>query len=140
MKLFRWYFCTMLAASLLLTACAGQQSSAERNASHAVAKLSSIHFDPNTRPLRADNYRWMTTFLRQFYDQGKKDRANSLTQVQAEQRVKAFSECPTGPFRPEAQTSHIVSQVYSADRPKEQSQILLESATATYWDGYYGRP
>lgn len=139
MNTFKLHFCAMLAASLLLTACAGQQSSVDRNASHAVAKLSSIHFDPNTRPLRADSFRWMTTFLRQFYDQGKTDRANGLTLAQAEQRVKAFSECPTGPFRPEAQLSHVASHDYSADQPEQQSRILLESATATYWDGYYGR-
>jgi len=140
MNKFKLRMPAMLAASLLLTACVGQQSSVERHASHAAAKLSSVHFDPNTRPLRADNFRWMSTFLRQFYDQGKADRANGLTQAQAEQRVKTFSECPTGPFRPEAQFSRVASHDYSADRPEQQSRILLESATATYWDGYYGRP
>jgi len=129
----------MLAAALL-TACAGQQTSVERNASHSAARLDSIHFDPNTRQLRADNIRWMKTFLNQFYEQGKADRASGLTQQQAEQRVKSFSECGNGPFTPSSQRSRVLSHQYSAERPEQQSQIMLESATATYWDGYYGRP
>lgn len=130
----------IFAISLLLSACAGQQSSVERHASHAASQLASIHFDPNTRPLRADNIRWMKTFLQPFYAQGKADRANGLTQQQAEQRVKAFGDCPDGPFRAEAQFSRVGSQRYRAERPAQQSRIMQESATATYWDGYYGRP
>jgi len=130
----------MLAVSLLLTACVGQQTSIERNASHAAARIDSIHFDPNTRQLRADNIRWMKTFLTQFYEQGKADRASGLTQQQAEQRVKRFSDCENGPFAPASQRSRIASHEYSADRPEQQSQIMLQSATATYWDGYHGRP
>ena len=130
----------MLAAALLLTGCVGQQTSVERNASHTAARLDSIHFDPNTRQLRADNIRWMKTFLTQFYEQGKADRASGLTQQQAEQRVKSFSDCENGPFAPASQRSRIASHEYSADRPEQQSQIMLQSATATYWDGYHGRP
>lgn len=130
----------MLTAVLLFTGCVGQQTSVERNASHAATRIDSIHFDPNTRQLRADNIRWMKTFLKQFYELGKSDRANGLTQQQAEQRVKRFSECENGPFTPDAQRSFIASHEYSADRPVKQSQIMLESATATYWDGYHGRP
>ncbi|WP_460195484.1 Exc2 family lipoprotein [Klebsiella variicola] len=40
---------------LLLAACSGTQTSVERNASRAVSAINRIHFDPNTRMLRADS-------------------------------------------------------------------------------------
>jgi hypothetical protein len=33
-----------------------------------------------------------------------------------------------------------INQEYSVDNPQKQRQILLDSAVATYWDGYEGRP
>ncbi|RPD96128.1 entry exclusion protein 2 [Candidatus Pantoea deserta] len=130
----------ILAVSLLLSGCAGDQTSVNRNARHAAARLEKIHFDPNTRPLTADNIRQTAKFLDQFYELGKKDRAEGLSQAQAQQRVASFSAATSGPFAAASQKTRILSQDYSAERPEKQSQILLESATATYWDGYLGRP
>lgn len=136
----QYRFSAILAVSLLLSGCAGQQTSVNRNARHAATQLEKIHFDPNTRPLTADNIRRTATFLSQFYALGKKDRAEGISQAQAQQRVTRFSDISSGPFAPDAQKSRFISQDYSADQPEKRSLILLESATATYWDGYYGRP
>jgi len=134
------YVPAILAASLLLSACAGEQTSVNRNARHAASQLEKIHFDPNTRPLTADNIRRTATFLSQFYALGKQDRAEGLSLAQAQQRVASFSNPSSGPFAYDAQKSRFISQDYSADQPEKRSLILLESATATYWDGFHGRP
>ncbi|WP_428945901.1 Exc2 family lipoprotein [Pantoea sp. FN060301] len=133
-------------AALLLSACAGPQNSVDRNARHTAFRLAQTHFDPNTRPLVADNARLMAQFLSQFYALGKKDREAGLTQRQAQQRVASFNRDRQGvisddtPFAPGQQKSQIINHEYEADRPEKRSEILLEGATATYWDGYNGRP
>ncbi|WP_230554893.1 hypothetical protein ACOMDM_02085 [Serratia plymuthica] len=33
-----------------------------------------------------------------------------------------------------------MNRKYSADNPQKQRKILLDSAVATYWGGYEGRP
>ncbi|STW38488.1 Uncharacterised protein [Klebsiella michiganensis] len=85
---------------LLLAACSGSQTSVERNASRAVSAIDRIHFDPNTRMLKADSINSLKPMMQQLYDQGKKDRADGLTLAQAQQaRGKASAtlrSCPVG--------------------------------------------
>lgn len=145
-------YITLLLSAFLLSACTHSQSSVDRNARHAALQLANIHFDPNTRPLIADNIRVTAKFLNQFYVLGKQDRASSLSMEQAQQRVLSFSssameskalppsEHPAGPFDPSAQKSLFLTQVYAAEQPEKRASILLESAIKTYWDGYNGHP
>lgn len=135
----------VLTLPLLLSACAGPQPSVEINAHHMTYKIARMHFDPNTRPLTTDNARRMTAFLNPFYQLGKKDRAEGLTLAQAQQRVASFNQnragsaAEEGPFAAASQKSTFISQSYDAEQPEAQSKILLEGATATYWDGYNGK-
>ena len=141
-------FClsVILTLPLLLTACAGSQTSVDKNARHMAHQIARLHFDPNTRPLTADNIRLMAQFLSQFYDQGKKDRAAGLTLAQAQQRVNCFRQQQAGdaagnsPFALEAQKSFFLTHQYTADQPEKRRTILLDGAIATYWDGYNGKP
>jgi hypothetical protein len=122
-----------------LVACAGNQTSVDRNAHHMAYQIAQVHFDPNTKPLTGDNTRLMATFLSQFYEMGKQDRAAGFTSAQAQQRVESFST-GNGPFSPEAQKTMFLNQAYDADQPGKRSDILKQGAIATYWDGYNGRP
>ncbi|MGE0968542.1 Exc2 family lipoprotein (plasmid) [Klebsiella sp. WOUb02] len=122
---------------LLLAACSGSQTSVERNASHAVSAIDRIHFDPNTRMLKADSINSLKPMMQQLYDQGKKDRADGLTLAQAQQRVESFRnpEVLSG-----GQKARFLSQEYDTDNPDKQRQILLDAGISSYWDGYNGRP
>ncbi|MCW9529396.1 MULTISPECIES: Exc2 family lipoprotein [Klebsiella] len=122
---------------LLLAACSGSQTSVERNASRAVSAIDRIHFDPNTRMLKADSINSLKPMMQQLYDQGKKDRADGLTLAQAQQRVESFSnpEVLSG-----GQKARFLSQEYDTDNPDKQRQILLDAGISSYWDGYNGRP
>lgn len=141
---------TILAAALLLTACAGPQTSVAVNARHVSSQIDKLHFDPNTRPLTADNIRLTAKFLSQFYELGKKDREAGLTLEQAQQRVREFGGEPQandqpgsshqGPFNSDAQKNTFITQQYSAEQPEKRTLILRNGATAVYWDGYNGRP
>ena len=138
---------SLIVVVLLLSACAGPQTSVDKNARHVAYRIAHIHFDPNTRPLTTDNTRAMAHFLSQFYQLGKEDRAAGLTLAQAKQRVASFSQmqdeadsAESNPFTPEAQKSNFIQHSYTADQPEKRSIILLDGATATYWDGYNGRP
>lgn len=148
-------YISLLLSMLTLSACTHSQNSVDRNARHAATQIAQLHFDPNTRPLTADNIRSTAEFLRQFYDQGKQDRAAGLNMAQAQQRVNSFGGKVTGeesgvddlldspvagPFDASAQKSVFLTHEYSAEQPEKQSRILLDSAIKTYWDGYYGRP
>lgn len=123
---------------LLLIACTSQ-TSVEKHARHIAYQIAQAHFDPNTKPLTADNARELEPFLRQFYTLGKKDRAAGLSTSQAQQRVNTFSN-DDGPFAPGAQKTIFINRHYDADQPGKRSDILKQGAIATYWDGYNGRP
>lgn len=143
---FKHFLPIFLMLPLLISACSGPQTSVETNARHMAYQIATTHFDPNTRPLVTDNARHMAEFLTQFYELGKKDRADGLTLSQAQQRVDSFSQdsagntAKEGPFAAGAQRSTFISQSYEAEQPEAQSKILLDGATATYWDGYNGKP
>lgn len=126
-----------LVLPLLLTACAGPQSSVDRNASHAAAALDRIHFDPNTRPLRADTIKALKPTLQQLYAQGKKDRADGLSLAEARKRVESLNnpDVLSG-----GDKMRINNKEYDADSPEKQRQILVDAASSSYWDGYNGRP
>ncbi|EHW1683187.1 Exc2 family lipoprotein [Salmonella enterica] len=124
---------------LFLAACSGNQTSVEKHARHLARQMERDHFDPNMRPLTADNTRLAARFLSQFYEMGKKDRAAGLTTAQAQQRVNSFS-ADGGPFAPEAQKSTFINQTYAAEQPEKRSNLLKQGAVSTYWDGYNGRP
>lgn len=131
----------ILIAPLLLSACAGTQTSVNKHARHMAYQLANSHFDPNTRPLTTDNARRMAGFLNQFYMLGKKDRAEGLTVAQAQQRVNSFNRDDAGaPFAQAAQKDRFITHQYSAEQPENRVRILREGATATYWDGYHGKP
>lgn len=139
-------FSVILSIPFLLAACAGPQTSVDKNARHMSYQIAQAHFDPNTRPLTVDNTRLMAKFLSQFYELGKKDRAAGLTLAQAQQRVNSFSQAQPGgtaadtPFAAEKQKSYFLTQEYSAEQPEKHSKILKDGAIATYWDGYNGKP
>lgn len=137
MKSIRPLIAITLIMPLLLTACSGTQTSVERNASNAVSAINRIHFDPNTRMLRADSINALKPMMQELYDQGKKDRADGLTLAQAQQRVESFSNPAV---LSGGQKSRFLSQEYDADNPEKQRQILLEAGISSYWDGYNGRP
>ncbi|WP_411696741.1 Exc2 family lipoprotein [Enterobacter pasteurii] len=124
---------------LFLASCSGNQTSVEKNARHMAYQIEQVHFDPNTKPLTADNTRLMTSFLSQFYEIGKQDREAGFTSAQAQQRVDSFST-GNGPFSPGAQKTTIINRDYDSDQPEKRSEILKQGAIATYLDGYNGRP
>jgi PBP1b-binding outer membrane lipoprotein LpoB len=128
----------ILCSALFLSACASQQTSPERHARHAIHQLAQAHFDPNTRTQISDSIKSSIPFFDQFYQIGKTDRANGMTRQQAQQREAEFRS-------PEflsdvGQKGIFINRKYSTDNPQKQRQILLDSAVATYWDGYEGRP
>lgn len=127
----------VIITSLLLNACSSQQTSVDKNARHAVSRVAKIHFDPNSRLQTADSIKVMKPLLQQFYDQGKKDHSDGLTLAQARQRAENF-KCPGVIMSSEKTT--ILGQTFEADEPAKQSQIILDTAITTYWDGYNGRP
>ncbi|MGB8666502.1 MAG: Exc2 family lipoprotein, partial [Serratia inhibens] len=101
-------------------------------------QLAQVHFDPNTRTQISDSIKSSIPFFDQFYQIGKTDRANGMTRQQAQQREAEFRS-------PEflsdvGQKGIFINRKYSTDNPQKQRQILLDSAVATYWDGYEGRP
>lgn len=122
---------------LLLTACAGAKTSVERNASHAVSALRRIQFAPDVRMPRADSINSLKPVMQEFYNLGKKDRADGLNPEQARQRVESFSHSDVLSGR---QISGFLSQEFDADNPEKQRQIILEAAISSYQDGYNGRP
>lgn len=128
----------ILFTTLFLSACSSQQSSPERHAQRAVYQLDQAHFDPNSRMDISGSIKRAIPFFDQFYQMGKADRAKGLTRQQAEQREAYFRSAE---FMQESeQKSTFMNQVYSADNPQKQRQILLNAAVAAYWDGYEGRP
>lgn len=129
----------VLFIQLFLTGCSGNQTSVEKNARHMAYQIEQVHFDPNTKPLTADNTRLMTRFLSQFYELGKQDREAGFTSAQAQQRVDSLST-GNGPFSPGAQKTTIINRDYDSDQPEKRSEILKQGAITTYWDGYNGRP
>lgn len=144
---------TILLAVLAVSSCTNSLNSVEKNAHNAVSQIEKLHFDPNTRPITADNIRLTSNFLHQFYALGKQDREAGVSLEKAQKRVESFSrntdanksdvddllgEPLKGPFTEEAQKSMFLNQEYSAEQPNKQRKILLDSAIKTYWDGYYG--
>lgn len=128
----------ILCSALFLSACAGQQTSPERHARHAVYQLAREDFSPEMRTQIPDSIKAAIPFFDQFYQMGKTDRAKGLTQQQAQQQEVYFRS-------PEflsdmGKKGRFINQQYSVDNPQKQRQILLDAAVATYWDGYEGRP
>ena len=121
----------------LLTACA-PKGSVDKNAEHVALQIAQLNFDPNTRPLTAENTKRAAIFLQQFYDLGRKDHSNNLAKPFAQERVSQLKNAEV--FSSSSQGSTFVSQQYKAEQPKEQAALLLKSATETYWDGYNGKP
>lgn len=127
-----------LLAVLSLSACTSSQSSVEKHARHATFQLANAHFDPNTKTDISRSAKNAIPFFEQFYQAGKKDRTDGLTREQAQKRVEEFHNPD---FLPESeQKSVMFDRTYTADSQKKQREILLENATATYWDGYEGKP
>ena len=124
---------------LFVAGCSGNLTSVEKNARHMAYQIEQAHFDPNTKPLTADNTRLMAGFLSQFYEIGKQDREAGFTSAQAQQRVDSLST-GNGPFSPGAQKTKIINRDYDSDQPEKRSEILKQGAITTYWDGYNGRP
>ncbi|HBA9748346.1 TPA: Exc2 family lipoprotein, partial [Escherichia coli] len=122
-----------------LAGCSGNQTSVEKNARHMAYQIEQVNFDPNTKPLTADNTRLMAKFLSQFYEIGKQDREAGFTSAQAQQRVDSLST-GNGPFSPGAQKTKIINRDYDSEQPEKRSEILKQGAITTYWDGYNGRP
>lgn len=120
---------------LVLAACTSQ-TSIERNATHAVSAIESIEFDPNTRLLKTDSINAMKPLMQQFYDLGKKDRADGITLTQAQKRVENFRS--TGTLIG-GEKDVVFGREYDADNPEKQRQIVISAGTAAYWDGYNGK-
>jgi len=125
------------ALALLLAACA-QQTSVERHTVHTAHLLSEANFDPNFRLLLADSIRAMRPDFQAMYQQGVADRAAGMTRAQMEEKAA----CMLHPENlPEAAVKHhFLNQEYLADRPEKERKILAEALTATWRDGYEGRP
>ncbi|MBP1130373.1 MULTISPECIES: Exc2 family lipoprotein [Serratia] len=128
----------ILFTALFLSACTSQKSSPERHARHAIYQLAREDFSPEMRTQIPDSIKASIPFFDQFYQMGKTDRAKGLTRQQAEQR-EAYFRSPE--FIGETGNKSIfINRKYSVDNPQKRQQILLDSAVATYWDGYEGRP
>ncbi|MGO4795746.1 Exc2 family lipoprotein [Serratia quinivorans] len=128
----------MLVTALFLSACTSQKSSPERHAKHAVYQLAREDFSPEMRTQIPDSIKAAIPFFDQFYQMGKTDRAKGLTQQQAQQQ-EAYFRSPEF-LGDMGKKGRFINQLYSVDNPQKQRQILLDSAVATYWDGYEGRP
>ncbi|WP_261416157.1 Exc2 family lipoprotein [Serratia proteamaculans] len=124
--------------ALLLSACTSQKSSPERRAKHAIYQMAREDFSPEIRTQIPDSIKASIPFFDQFYQMGKADRAKGLTRQQAEQR-EAYFRSPEF-LSDVGKKGKFINQEYSVDNPQKQRQILLDSAVATYWDGYDGRP
>lgn len=148
------FFSSFLMAVFAVTGCTNTQSIVDKNARNAVSQIEKLHFDPNTRPITADNIHATSKVLNQFYVLGNKDRESGVNKYQAQTRVNSFSRMTSnsnsnvddllgtpvkGPFSDDSQKSVFINQTYSAEQPSKQGEILLSNAIKTYWDGYYGR-
>lgn len=137
-----------------VTGCSNTQNIVDKNARNAVSQIEKLHFDPNTRPITADNIRSTSNFLKQFYVLGNQDRESGFSKAQAQARVDSFSGVANhrdsnvddllgtpvnGIFSENSQKSIFINQIYTAEQPSKQGRILLNSAIKTYWDGFYGR-
>lgn len=128
---------SIILIGMLLSACASE-GSVDKNAKHVALQIAQLNFDPNMRPLTADNTKRAAIFLQQFYDLGRKDHSDGLDKPLAQERVRQFENAEI--FSSGSQGNRFVGQQYEAEQPKEQAALLLKSATATYWDGYNGKP
>ncbi|CAM3720515.1 hypothetical protein BS639_14840 [Rouxiella silvae] len=123
--------------SLVLSACNSQQTSVDRNARHVAQEIAQNHFDPNTRPLTADNIRVMKPVMQQFYDIGKRDQASGMTPVQAMERALLIG---TSGIIQGGDKAMYAGQTYTVDDPITQQKMIAKGATASYLDGYNGVP
>lgn len=131
------YNLTLLLAAALLCACTTQTSSPERHAKHAIYQIDSDHFDPNSRTLITDTIRMSVPFFDQFYQEGKKDRANGLTPQQAKEKENYFRSPEFAKMWERKQ--HFINTEYSPSDSQKQKNILMNEAIAAYYDGYEGR-
>ena len=120
----------------LLSACASQLSSVDRQANHAAHQLAASHFDPSSRMLVTDTAKSIRPCLQQAYQHGVDDRQKGITRPQAEANMQERLKNPDfGQIR-----AFFVGKIYESDRPEQSRKIMLDAMVASYWDGYEGRP
>lgn len=125
-----------LLGPFLAIACTSQ-TSADRNAQRAAMDIAQIHFDPNSRPLTADNIRVLKPLMQHFYDIGKQDRAEKLPLTKAMEKARIV-DCP-GVIQGDDKTI-FAGKMYEAEDAAAQQKIVASSAKSAYLDGYNGVP
>ncbi|WP_147197797.1 Exc2 family lipoprotein [Pantoea sp. CCBC3-3-1] len=122
----------------LLSACAGQLTSVDRQANHAAHQLAASKFDPAFRLNVTDTAKSLRPCLQQAWQRGVDDRQKGVTRLQAEANREALRNAENPAL---GQIGSIfVGKVYEADRPEKARKIMLDAMAASYRDGYEGRP
>lgn len=132
-----WRIAALLLPCLCLAGCAPSGTSAERHARH-FAYAAGDNFDPSFVINKAESGRMMIPFFEQFWQMGRKDRADGLSRAQADERVKylnsdEFIDSLKG-------ETHFAGKRYKSDdgRALKWRKVMREAATGSYQDGYNG--
>ncbi|EBI1835095.1 Exc2 family lipoprotein [Salmonella enterica subsp. enterica] len=129
---------TLLGTVLLTVACTPKMS-VEHHARHYVY-ASDDRSDPNFYTNKADTTRMMVPFFQQFREMGVKDRTAGVSEAAAQQRVKEFH---SEKFLNSLQgTTTFAGRKYAnSDTPSSKKlNVLADTISAVYLDGYAGRP
>ncbi|WP_235056621.1 Exc2 family lipoprotein [Pantoea sp. AS-PWVM4] len=121
---------------LLLNGCAQTDTSAKRHATKFVYKVEDS--DPNFVMNKADSIRMATPFFAQFWQLGKKDRAQGVSSADAQKRVSYFHSDEF--IKSISGTSHFAGKEYKDDAtlsPRWRNN-MSEAIAQTYMDGYLG--
>lgn len=122
--------------TLSLIGCAAQTTSAERHARHFVYQ-SLDDFDPNFRTLTYNSTKTFIPFFQQFYDLGKKDKADGMTPAEMAQRIDYFH---SDAFFANIENASSYFGHKSQEQKTAKWRKAMENAISeTYRDGYDGR-
>jgi hypothetical protein len=128
--------CPLLATALLTVACT-PKTSVERHARQYVYAADD-GFDPNFRIKKADSARLIEPFFQQFRDMGVKDKAAGVSREDALARSARFT---SSAFLKSIQgKTAFAGKTYDDSQPPKALKAMGNAISATYLDGYEGRP
>lgn len=132
-----WTVAALSASLFFLSGCSAPTNSAERNAKHFIY-ASDEGFDPNFTTRKQQSIKLATPFFEQFWQEGKKDKDNGLTQAEANERVKYFTSDAF--FNSFKNVSMFAGKAYDGtSKSLKWRKSMSESVSSAYLDGYYGR-
>ncbi|QBH97170.1 entry exclusion protein 2 [Limnobaculum zhutongyuii] len=132
--------CTALTITTLITTGCTPKTSVERHARQYVYAVGDDGLDSNFYVKEADNIRSMVSFFHQFRDMGVKDKTTGLSRDDAMKRASLFR---SEEFLKSIQSVQVFAgRTYansSTPSPKKL-KAMGDAISATYMDGYEGRP